>query len=73
MEDVVAQDDRRKYNLTPEDAIVELKTQLATMRTHNRGELDGMDPDTAFEKGYEMAIFDYEHYTGPDPRVRAVR
>lgn len=60
--------DRRKYNLTPDEAIVELKAQLTNMRTHPRGELAGEDPDDTFEKGYELAIFDYEHYTGPDPR-----
>lgn len=58
----------RKFNLSPEEALTEMDGQLANMRTHPRGELKELDPDTAFEKGYEVALFDFRHYTGPDPR-----
>ena len=59
-----------KYNLTTAEAIVELEGQLANMKTHPRGELKDMDPDTAYEQGYAVAIFDLKHYTGPDPKER---
>jgi len=59
----------RKFNLSLEEAMKEMEGQLANMREHPRGELEGMDPDTAFEKGYEIALFDLRHYTGPDPRT----
>lgn len=57
-----------KYDLSLPEAVTEMEEQLANMRTHPRGELSDLDPDTAFEKGYEVAIFDLKHFTGPDPR-----
>lgn len=59
----------RKFDLSLPEAIEEMEGQLANMRTHPRGELGELDPDTAFEKGYEVALFDLRHYTGPDPRL----
>lgn len=58
-----------KYDLTIPEAVTEMEAQLANMRTHPRGELSDLDPDTAFEKGYEVAIFDLKHYTGPAPTL----
>ena len=57
-----------KYDLSLPEAITEMEAQLANMRTHPRGELGDVDPDTAFEQGYEVALFDLKHFTGPDPR-----
>jgi len=60
---------KKKYNLAPDEAIAEMKVQLAKMRAEtNREQLTDIDSDTALELGYEMAIFDYNHLTGPDPR-----
>lgn len=60
----------RKFNLTLEQALPELDAQLLKMRAQeDRTELTrtGMSPDDAMELGYESAIFDLRHYTGPDP------
>lgn len=59
-----------KYDLTSEEALIEMDAQLEKMCASPRGELDDLDPDTAFEKGYEAAIFDFRHYTGPSPETR---
>lgn len=56
-----------KYNLSTDEAIVELEVQHKKMKAEPRGELPNVDPDTAFELGYEVAIFDLKHLTGPDP------
>lgn len=59
----------KKYNLTPDEAIAEMKVQLAKMRAEtNRAQLTDIDSDSAYELGYETALFDYAHLTGPDPR-----
>lgn len=58
-----------KYNLTPEEAIAELKVQLDKMRAEtDREQLKDISSDDAYELGYETALFDYAHLTGPDPR-----
>lgn len=60
----------RKYNLTLEQALPELDAQLVKMRAQeDRTELTrtGVSADDAYELGYETAIFDLRHYTGPDP------
>lgn len=58
-----------KYDLTPDEAIEEMRVQLEKMRAEtDRGQLRDIDPDTAYELGYETALFDYHHLTGPDPR-----
>jgi hypothetical protein len=62
-------DDKPKYDLPLPEAILELEGQLRQMRAHpNRNQLTDLTPDEAFEKGYEVAIFDLKHYTGPNPR-----
>ncbi len=60
----------QKYDLSSEEALTEMDAQLEQMKSHPRGELSELDPDTAFEKGYEVAIFDFRHYTGPAPENR---
>ena len=60
----------KQYNLTTAEAIEALDEQLAQMRAHpDRTELQrqGLTVDEAFEKGYEIAIFDLRHLTGPAP------
>lgn len=58
----------RKYNLSLDEVIPELEGQLAKMRAEpNRNQLSELSPDDAYEKGYEVAIFDLKHYTGPAP------
>ena len=57
-----------QFNLTIPQAIARMQEELESMRTHPRGELGDVDPDTAFEQGYEVALFDLKHFTGPDPR-----
>lgn len=58
-----------KYNLSIIEAITEMEVQLAKMRAEtDRTQLSDMDPDTAFEQGYAVAIFDLKHLTGPNPR-----
>jgi hypothetical protein len=60
----------RKYNLTSEEAANEMDAQLAKMRADtNREQLKELSADDAFEKGYEIAIFDLRHFIGPDPRT----
>lgn len=56
------------YNLTPEQAVSHLQTQLEKMKAEaNRKQLRGIKPDDAYEMGYAAAIFDLTHYTGPSP------
>ena len=58
-----------KYNLTPEEAIAEMRVQLDKMRAEaDRAQLTDISSDDAYELGYETAIFDYMHLTGPNPR-----
>lgn len=58
-----------KYNLSPEEAIAEMNVQLEKMRGEtDREQLKDIDSDTAYELGYETALFDYNHFTGPNPR-----
>ena len=63
-----------KFNLTPEEAIAEMKVQLEKMQNEtDRAQLKDLDSDTAYEMGYAVALFDYNHLTGPDPRVVELR
>lgn len=58
-----------KFNLSPEEAIAEMRVQLAKMRAESdRAQLKDISADDAYELGYETALFDYAHLTGPDPR-----
>ena len=57
-----------QFNLTIPQAIARMQEELESMQSHPRGELKDMDPDTAFEQGYKVAIFDLKSLTGPDPR-----
>lgn len=58
-----------KYNLTLDEAVAEMKVQLAKMRAEtDREQLKGLNPDDTYEMGYEAAIFDLQHLTGPNPR-----
>jgi len=57
-----------KYNLSPEEAIARMRTELAEMRVTQTRELGDLAPDTAFELGYETAIHEFVRMTGPDPR-----
>lgn len=58
-----------KFNLSPEEAIAEMKIQLEKMRAErDRAQLKDISSDDAYELGYETALFDYAHLTGPDPR-----
>lgn len=56
-----------RFNLTAPEAIERMESELEKMRAQPRGELHDMDPDTAFEKGYEVALFDLRSLTGPRP------
>lgn len=61
--------DPPKYNLSPEEAVAEMQVQLDKMRSEsNRQQLLDISSDDAYELGYEAALFDYRHLTGPDPR-----
>ncbi len=61
--------DEPKYNLSPEEAIEEMHAQLAKMRAEtDRHQLKDISSDDAYELGYETALFDYKHLTGPNPR-----
>lgn len=63
----------KKYDLTPDEAIVEMNVQLVKMRSEtDREQLVDIDSDTAYELGYEAALFDYRHLTGPNPRETGV-
>lgn len=58
-----------KFDLTPEEAIAEMRAQLEKMRAESdRAQLKDISADDAYELGYETALFDYAHLTGPDPR-----
>ncbi len=58
-----------KYNLSIPEVIEEMEVQLKKMQAEpDRNQLHDVDPDTAYEKGYEVAIFDLKHLTGPNPR-----
>lgn len=59
-----------KYNLTAQQAITEMRVQLAKMQAEaDREQLKGSSPDDAFEMGYTLAIADLVSLTGPDPKV----
>jgi len=59
---------RRKFDLSPQEALAEMRDILAGMREEeNRTQLKDIDADTAFELGYETAIHDYILLTGPNP------
>lgn len=63
-----------KYHLSPEEALAEMRLQLAKMEAEtDRNQLKELTPDDAFEKGYAAAIFDFAHYTGPSPREEALK
>lgn len=55
-----------RFNLSPSEAIAELKSRLSQMKAEPDKSLADVDPETAFELGYETAIFEYEQVTGPD-------
>lgn len=62
-----------KFDLTPEEAIAEMEVQLAKMRAEtDRSQLKDVSADDAYELGYETAIFDYRHLTGPNPMEVAI-
>lgn len=62
-----------KFGLSPEEAIAEMKVQLEKMRGEkDREQLKDITSDDAYELGYETALFDYRHLTGPDPRETGV-
>jgi hypothetical protein len=61
--------EQRTFDLSPEEAIVAMNDILEKMRGEtDREQLKDIDADTAFELGYETALFDYKHLTSPDPR-----
>lgn len=60
--------ERRTFNLTLSQAIDRLAADLAEMVKQPRGELGEMDPDTAFEAGFNVCLQSLRSYTGPDPR-----
>lgn len=61
---------KKRYDLTPSEALEEMDVQLRKMRAEtNRSQLRRMSPDDAYEAGYEAAIADFEHFTGPDPKI----
>lgn len=53
----------KQNDLTLSEAIQEMESQLAEMREQPRGDLHDLDSDTAFEKGYEVALFDLKRLT----------
>ena len=58
----------KKFNQTPAEAIAEMRVQLLKMRAEpDRDQLKDVSADDAFEIGYEYALFDYDHLTGPNP------
>lgn len=58
----------RPFNLRPFAALLEMKDILRVMQGEtDREQLKDVDPDTAFERGYQTAILDYEALTGPRP------
>ena len=59
-----------RFNLTPDDALLELEKNLKTFKeqtTDGKQQLGTMGPDEAFDYGYAAAIFDYRQLTGPAP------
>lgn len=65
--------DPPKYNLSPDEAIAEMQAQLEKMRSEtDREQLKDISSDDAYELGYETALFDYRHLTGPDPRETGI-
>lgn len=57
---------------TVEQVIEYLEAALAQMRRDDdRNQLKGLDPDTAFELGYETAIFDLRH-AADEPEVGVI-
>lgn len=57
----------KKHNLSAPDAIQEMKKELERMR-ELPDELSDLSPDEAFNHGYNVAIHDFQSYTGPNPR-----
>jgi hypothetical protein len=56
------------FNLSPDDAVSEMQKQLDKMRADkDRAQLKDISADDAYEIGYETALFDYRHFTGPNP------
>jgi len=57
-----------QFDLSPEDAVTQMQKNLDEMREDTlRDQLKDIDSDTAYELGYETALFDYRHLTGPNP------
>lgn len=56
-----------KFNLTAEEAQAELRRRLSITRASGpRNELKDLDPTTAFDLGYETALFELKQVMGPD-------
>lgn len=51
-----------KFNLSAEDAIDQARHTLQQHEGEQRGQLVGLDPDTAFDLGYASALYDIERY-----------
>lgn len=64
---------KRPIGLSPAQAISEMYDILKVMQGEtDREQLKGVDSDTAFEKGYQTALLDYQCLT-TRPSERAVR
>lgn len=64
----MAVDKAALHDLTAGQAVTALEKILVGLQEGPQNELTGMEPDTAFNLGYETAIFDLRHLLGPSTR-----
>lgn len=55
-------------NLNIQEAIEFMELELKYMEAEDRGQLEGMTADSAFEMGYRVAIADLKTCTSPKPK-----
>lgn len=58
---------RRQFNLSLEEAVTKLRSDLTTMKQEPRGILTDITPDDAFEAGFNVCLQSLVSYTGSDP------
>lgn len=60
--------DKEPHSLNLKEAIEFLELELKYMEAEERGQLEGITPDRAFEMGYKIAIQDLKTCTSPKPK-----
>lgn len=59
---------KEPHSLNLKQAIEFLESELRSMEAEDRGQLENMTADSAFEYGYRIAIADLKACTSPKPK-----